>query len=171
MIEMMGFETNRRLSKQYNNQWVHTTINGKDYAFRSKGEHKVALYLETLRVCKVIKDWAYEQTKFCFPSEQDPVRTWLIDFDVLENDGNFYYIEYKGLVEPDTKRKLLLLSKYRPEVKVVMVCADKKGVTKLGSRATSCCQRVCVLIYSRSPKNQKRVSYVEQNFFYARCCC
>ncbi len=144
-VEMMGFEKDRRFAKQYNNQRVTETIGGKLCKFRSKGERKVALYLETLKIGGVIKDWAYEQTKFCFPSEKDPVRTWLIDFDVLENDGNFYYIEYKGLVEPDTKRKLYLLSKYRPEIKVVMVCADKKGIKKLGSRATSCCQRACLL--------------------------
>ncbi len=145
MVEMMGFEKDKRLAKQYNNQWVYATINGKDYQFRSKSEHKVALYLETLRIGKYIKGWAYEQTTFSFPSEADPVRTWLIDFDVLENDGKFYYIEFKGIVEPDTKRKLSLLSQYRPEVRVVMICSDKKGIKKLGSRASSCCERVCLL--------------------------
>ena len=145
MTERMGFEKDKRFAKQYNNQWITDTIGDKTCTFRSKGEHKVALYLETLRIGKYIKDWAYEQTKFSFPSEQDPVKTWLIDFDVLENDGSFYYIEFKGYVEPDTKRKLYLLSNYRPEVRVVMICADKKGIKKLGSRASSCCERVCLL--------------------------
>lgn len=145
MTEMMGFETNRRFVKEYNNQWVHTIIGGKEYNFRSKAEHKLARYLQLLKDSGYIKDWRYEQTKFCFPSEQDPVRTWLVDFDVLNNDGSFYYVEYKGHVEPDTKRKLLLLSQYRPEVELDMVFGNKKDMKRLGVRATACCRRVCTL--------------------------
>jgi hypothetical protein len=145
MSEKMGYEKNKKFAKDYNNKPKWVTIGGKTFYSRSQGERDVAEYLELLKVGKVIKDWAFEQTKFCFPSEQDPVRTWLIDFDVLENDGSFYYIEFKGLVEPDTKRKLYLLRQYRPEVKVVMVCADKKGIKKIGSRASACCSRVCLL--------------------------
>ena len=144
-VEYLGFKTNRKFCKQYNNIRITDIIGGKDYTYRSKGEHKIALYLELLKVGGHIKDWAYEQTKFSFPDEENPVRTWLIDFDVLENDGNFYYIEFKGLVEPDTKRKLFLLNQYRPKVKVVMVLADQKGMKKLGNRATIYCTRVCLL--------------------------
>uniref|UniRef100_A0A6H1ZP12 Uncharacterized protein n=1 Tax=viral metagenome TaxID=1070528 RepID=A0A6H1ZP12_9ZZZZ len=143
-IERMGFNE-LALAKQYNNQSVHDIIGGKEYTYRSKGEHKIAKYLQLIKEQKYIKDWAYEQTKFSFPSEQDPVRTWLIDFDVLENDGRFYYIEYKGLVEPDTKRKIFLLNQYRPEIRLVMVISDKKNLKRLGSRATACCERVCLL--------------------------
>lgn len=144
MTEKMGFEK-KHFQKEYNNTWVHDCIGGKEYSFRSKGEHKVAQYLELLKQSGNIKDWAFEQTKFCFPSEQDPVRTWLVDFDVLENDGSFYYIEFKGHVEPDVKRKLLLLAKYRPEVKVDMVFYKKSDAKKLGSKASACCRRICTL--------------------------
>ena len=82
----MGFET-RRFQKNYNNTWVRDTIGGKEYNFRSKGEHRLAKYLELLKVSGHIRDWLYENTTFCFPSEDDPVKTWLVDFDVLENDG------------------------------------------------------------------------------------
>jgi len=140
----MGFEK-RRFQKEYNNTWVHDIIGGKEHTYRSKGEHRIAKYLELLKVSGHIKDWAYEQTKFCFPSEKDPVKTWLVDFDILENDGTFYYIEFKGHVEPDVKRKLFLLAKYRPEVKVDMVFYSKADAKRLGSRATSCCRRVCTL--------------------------
>jgi len=140
----MGFEK-IRLAKSYNNVRVHDIIGGKEHTYRSKGEHKIAQILQLLKGGGHIKDWAYEQTKFSFPDDDNPVRTWLVDFDVLENDGRFYYIEYKGLVEPDTKRKLKLLHQYRPEVRVDMICADKRGVKKLGARATSHCRRVLTL--------------------------
>ncbi len=87
--------------RKYGNRPVDVEIDGKMYHFRSKAEYAVAEQLHLLKQQGYIKDFAYEQTKFCFPSEQDPVKTWLVDFDVLENDGSFYYIEYKGHVEPE----------------------------------------------------------------------
>ena len=141
----MGFEKNRRFQKDYHNTRTTAFINGKTCNFRSKGEFQIAKYLQFLKDFYQIKDWAYEQTKFCFPSEQDPVKTWLVDFDVINNDGTFYYIEFKGHVEPDTKRKLILLAKYKPEVQVDMVFYGKADMKRLGSKATACCRRVCLL--------------------------
>lgn len=143
--EMMGFEKNKRFAKEYNNIRTYANIGGKDYNFRSKAEFKVADYLQLLKTSYLIKDWAYEQTKFCFPDKDNPVMTWLVDFDVLENDGSFYYIEYKGYVEPSVKRKLNLLAKYRPEVKLDMVFGSNRDLKRLGVRATACCRRVCTL--------------------------
>lgn len=133
------------IRKKYGNVPTHAIVGDKEYDFKSKAEIKLAKYLQLLKEMGHIKDWLYENTKFCFPSEQDPVKTWLVDFDVLENDGSFHYIEYKGYVEPDTKRKLFLLNQYRPEVKIVMIFASRKQLRKLGNRATSYCKRTCLL--------------------------
>ena len=60
----MGFEKQKKLAKEYRNVWVRTIINDKAYAFRSKGEHKLALYLETLRLGGLIKSWEHESHNF-----------------------------------------------------------------------------------------------------------
>ena len=39
--QKMGFEK-QHFQKEYNNTWVHDEIGGKEYKFRSKGEHRVA---------------------------------------------------------------------------------------------------------------------------------
>lgn len=144
MAAKMGFdETPPR--RKYGNRPVSVEIDGKMFHFRSKAEYDVAEYLHLLKQSGYIKDFAYEQTKFCFPSEAEPIKTWLLDFDILENDGSFYYIEVKGRVEPDTKSKLKLLNTYRPEVRVDMVFTTRRELNRLGSRATSYCRRVCLL--------------------------
>jgi len=140
MIEKMGFEKNKRIHKKYKNVWVFGTLNGRECHFRSKLEHKLAKYLELLINNGHIKDAFHEDTTFKFPDS-----SWLVDFSVRNNDDTFEYFECKGFVEADTKRKLNLLGKYRPEVEVTMVISDKKGVDKLGVRATSCCKRVCTI--------------------------
>jgi len=71
--------------------------------------------------------------------------SWLVDFEIRNNDDSYEFYEYKGRVEPDTKWKLYMLNKCWPKVKITMVFGNVKQLQKLGSRATSCCQRVCLL--------------------------
>jgi hypothetical protein len=140
-IERMGFEKCKKFAKTYNNTWVRTVINGKAYNFRSKGEYKLALYLEAIRVFGLIKNWEHESHNFVFGN----IFSWLVDFTVRNNDDTFEYFEYKGLVEMDTKRKLYALAEYYPKTVITMVMADRRGVKKLGSRASCICKRVCLL--------------------------
>jgi ribosomal protein S8 len=139
LAKKMGFDE-PPLAKQYNNIWCEADIEGKHYWFRSRGERKIAYYLQLLKEQGYIKSWEYETHKFVFPDS-----SWLVDFTVRNNDDTFEYFEFKGLVEPDTKKKIKLVSKYYPDAQITMVMADKKGVKKLGARATSCCKRVCML--------------------------
>lgn len=115
------------------------TIGGKTCNFRSKLEYKIAKYLQLLKDSGHIKDWQFEQTTFIFPDDR-----YLVDFDILENDGNFYYIEAKGRPDARTKRKLKLLAKYRPEVRVMLVFQNKKDIARLGL-SKKYCWRVCLL--------------------------
>jgi len=129
--------------KEYKNQWVETDIDGRHFKFRSKGEYKLALYLQTLKQGGLIKEWYHEQHKFMFPDS-----SWLVDFTVVKNESKFIEIEhyeYKGFVERDTKKKLQLVNKYYPDAQIIMVMADNRGVKKLGSRATSYCKRVTTM--------------------------
>ncbi len=124
----IGFEK-IKFQKQYNNQWTSLVIDGKTYRFRSKFESHWALYLQLLKENGHIKDWAYEQTTFTFKDELKGAKGYLIDFDILENDGTFRYEECKGFLEPNTITKLQRVRKYRPEVVIdlIMQRIPKKG--------------------------------------------
>lgn len=127
------------MRSDFKNVQTHLVLDGKDYEFRSILESKVAKYLQLLKDTGHIKDWAYEQTRFEFPDD-----SYLVDFDVINNDGTFYYIEVKGYCTAKTKRNLRLLNKYRPEIVLDMVFANKKDIKKLGL-AAKYCRRVCLL--------------------------
>jgi hypothetical protein len=137
---MMGFETDKRIARDFNSKRMTETVGGKTCNFRSKLEFRVAKYLQLLKDTGHIKDWAFEQTNFVFPDDE-----YLVDFDVLENDGSFYYIEAKGHPDERARRKLRLLNKYRPEVKIMMVFQNKKDAAKLGLAGRKYCWRVCLL--------------------------
>lgn len=58
-----------------------------------------------LRVCKIldnwkktgkIKDWEYTKDRVEYIGEDDKKHSYLLDFKVFENSGDFYYIETKG---------------------------------------------------------------------------
>ena len=140
-IEYLGFESNKRIYKKYGNKPEHCTIGGKDMYVRSQGEKKLAEYLELLKVGGCIKDWAFEQTTFTFPDDK-----YLVDFDVINPDGTFEYYEWKGFFDARSRRKLQLLEKYRPEVVITMVFANKSGALKFKrSKLSRFCKRVCTL--------------------------
>lgn len=139
MTEMMGFEKNKRFKKNYNNKPETATVGDKTCRFRSQGEIKLARYFELLKYTGHIKDWAYEQTRFVFPDS-----SYLVDFDILNNDGTFEYYEYKGHYETDTRKKIILLNKYRPEVKLSLVFAKKADAKKVSRKIASMLNRVCI---------------------------
>ena len=126
-MDKMGFETDRRLRKEYKNKRTTLEMDGITYNFRSKLESKVALYLQLLKDTGEIKDWWYEFMKFELGDD-----SWLIDFTVEENDHNFYHIEAKGHFEARDRRKLKLLFKYHPEARVLYVMQHKADVKRLG---------------------------------------
>jgi len=139
-MERMGFEKNKRFARDYNNRRETCVVGGKECSFRSQLEKQVAQYLELLKVSGHIKDWAHEQTTFRFPDDR-----YLVDFDVLNPDGSFEYVEAKGQFDSRTRRKLMLIQKYRPEVKLTLVFKNKRDAAKVSRKMASACKRVCVL--------------------------
>ena len=115
-------------------------IGGKTYRYRSQGEVRLARYLDLLKGAGVIKDWAYEQTTFVFPDDR-----YVIDFDVILPDGRLEYYEYKGMFDARSRRKLKLLLKYRPEVRLNLVFGQKSDARKVSKRLAAACNRLCVL--------------------------
>ena len=131
-VEHMGFNE-PRLRKKYNNRRITLEFPDKTVTFRSIGESKVAQYLQLLKESNHIDDWYYEFMNFKFPNNDKPVLTWLIDFTVKENDGNFYHIEFKGHYESLDRKKLKALFDYYPEARVLYVFQSKHDVKKMGT--------------------------------------
>lgn len=155
-LEYMGFETNKRIHKKYGNIAEDVTIGGKSFRVRSQGEKRLAQYLELLKAGGYIKDWAFEQTTFR-TSAGDPF--YLVDFDVLNNDGTFEYMEFKGAVKQRDITKLQLLFECRPEVKLSMVFENKSSAAKFARRKVS---RFCKGIFVQS-RNGKGLTEFDGN--------
>lgn len=123
--EKMGFEKNKTLVVNHNNTRVTAIIGGKTCKFRSKGEHNLALYFQFLKEQEHIKDWAFEQTTFRFMDETRGAKQFLVDFDILNNDGTFEYYEYKGWLKGSDVTKFRRVAKYRPEAQITLVMSGK----------------------------------------------
>jgi len=136
----MGFETNKRFARDFNSKSETVEIGGKVCRFRSQGEIKLARHLELLKIGGHIRDWQFEQTTFRFPDDK-----YLVDFDVILPDGSLEYYEYKGMFDARSRRKLSLIQKYRPEVRVNLVFGSKADARKVSKKMASACKRVCVL--------------------------
>ena len=121
----------RRIHKKYGNIAEQVNIGGKEFRVRSQGEKRLAQYLELLKVGGYIKDWAFEQTTFK-TSAGDPF--WIVDFDVLNNDGSFEYWEFKGAVKQQDITKLQLLFETRPEVQINFVFESRTSAAKFSRR-------------------------------------
>lgn len=130
-IERMGFETNKRITKHYNNRGEWVTIGGKTFHVDSQGEKRLAQHLELLKIGGYIKDWAREQTTFRSATGEP---FWKVDFDVLNNDGTFEYWEFKGKMEQGVVLKLELLLAMRPEVCIKMIFESRSDAAKLAKR-------------------------------------
>ena len=126
----MGFESNRRLRKQYNSRAEDVCIGGKSFRVRSQLEKKMAEYLQILKESGHIADWNFEFMNFKFPDN-----SWLIDFTITELDGNFYHIETKGHFEARDRKKLKLLFKYFPQARVLYVFQHAADKNKMGLSA------------------------------------
>lgn len=125
-VERMGFEQNKALIIDHHNQRIEEVVGGKLCKFRSKGERRLAHYLELLKCNGHIRDWAYEQTTFIFREEIKGAKMWKVDFDVLNNDGTLEYYEYKGWLKSSDVTKFRRLAKYRPECRVTLVMSGRK---------------------------------------------
>lgn len=123
--QMMGFETNKKLVIDHNNTRITETVGGKECHFRSLLECNFAYYLEFLKEHKQIRDWAFEQTTFTFKDEVKGAKQFLVDFDVLNNDGTFEYYETKGWLKGSDVTKFKRVNQYRPEAKITLVMSGR----------------------------------------------
>lgn len=101
------------------NGWYE--IEGLKYYFRSGWEVVYARYLEWLLQSGEIKKWQYEPDTFWFEEIKRGVRSYLPDFKVFNKDGSFEYHEVKGYMDSKSVTKLKRMTKYYPEVKMVLI--------------------------------------------------
>ena len=102
-----------------NNGWYK--IKNKKHYFRSSWEVVYARYLEFLKDKKEIKKWEYESDTFWFEKIKRGVRSYTPDFKVFNNDGTIEYHEVKGYMDAKSKTKLKRMTKYYPEIKMVLI--------------------------------------------------
>lgn len=97
------------------------TIGGKDKFYRSRWEANYARYLEWLKTNNEIKNWEHEPQTFWFENIKRGSVSYLPDFQVIENDGKESFHEVKGWMDSRSQTKLNRMSKYYPNVKIVLI--------------------------------------------------
>lgn len=101
---------------------------------RSSWEANYARYLNWLVSLGEIKSWEYEVDEFTFPVKRGNVR-YLPDFKITNNDESIEYHEVKGYMDNDSRVKLKRMTKYYPNIKVIVVDRDYyKSIEKQASR-------------------------------------
>lgn len=129
----MGFEENRVLHREFNNQRITATVGGKACNFRSKLEYNWALYCQFRKDQGLIKDWWFEQTTFRFTDVKAGAVKYLIDFDIRNNDDTFHYEECKGYMSGRDTDKFRKVQKYYPDtiIHLAMQNVPKKETDRI----------------------------------------
>ena len=89
--------------------------------FRSRWEANWARYLNWLIKHGQIRSWEFEPDTFEFKTIKRGTRFYTPDFKVVENNGEFYYQEVKGWMDPKSKTRLDRMARFYPEVRIQLV--------------------------------------------------
>jgi hypothetical protein len=104
----------------------------KDYAKRcgmkSMGEVRCAADLQKRRI-----PFSYENATFKY--QYKPQR-YTPDFELYPDKGEKIYIEYKGKMDPATRKKLLAIRSCNPDVTLHMVFEKANNKIRKGSKTT-----------------------------------
>ncbi len=130
-----------KIVKVMNNKPVTATVGGKKCYFRSKLEYGWAQYLEFLKRSGEIRDWFYEKTTFDFQGKgyaKGPFM-YLMDFTIIDKDGQTYYQECKGHHDGQTNSKLKRVADCYPDAVVELVLQNipANGIKGANRRATA----------------------------------
>jgi hypothetical protein len=92
--------------------------------FRSSWEANYARYLNWLISIGEIKFWDYECDVFRFEGIKRGNMAYIPDFKVTNKNDSVEYHEVKGYMDNDSAVKLRRMSKYHPNVKVILIDKD-----------------------------------------------
>lgn len=107
-----------------------------DTYFRSSWEANFARYLNFLVDNCDVARWEYEPDTFEFTAIKRGTRHYTPDFKVFDQDDSEpYYYEVKGWMDAKSKTRLKRMSKYYPEVRVIVI--GKKEYTSLKKNLSS----------------------------------
>lgn len=105
----------------------------KQCGMRSIGEVRCACELNQLKRNKKIKKWEYEAETWKYqyePQEYTP------DFRVWLNGGDRIYIEYKGKMTKEIRKKMLAVIRCNPDKQVYMNFERANNKIVAGSKTT-----------------------------------
>ena len=119
-MNRMGFGRDKIIPRRrYGNKPVTAIVGGKTCHFQCIFEHRWAQRLEILKETGVIKEWAYEDTKFEFTEANcgevftnGPMQ-YTPDFHVWDYKGVDWFEETKGRLEGSDTTKFRRLEKHK----------------------------------------------------------
>lgn len=92
--------------------------------FRSSWEANYARYLNWLISIGEIQSWEFEPETFEFVKIKKGNRFYTPDFRITNNDGSIEFHEIKGYMDENSATKLKRMSKYYPDIKLVLIDKD-----------------------------------------------
>ena len=104
-------------------------VAGRRIYFRSQWEANYAHYLQWLKGLGQIKEWEFEVETFWFEGVKRGTMSYLPDFRITENSGQYVYHEIKGWMDERSATKIKRMAKYHPDVKLIVV--DSKAYRAL----------------------------------------
>lgn len=110
------------------------TVGDQKYFFRSGWEKNYACYLEWLKQQGEIKDWKFETKTFWFENIKRGIRSYLPDFEVVTKNDLIEYHEVKGYMDSKSKTKLKRMTKYYPDIKMILIDGEQYKSIKQISR-------------------------------------
>lgn len=101
-----------------------------DKYFRSRWEANIARYLNWLQGIGAVKEWHYEADCFEFHKIRKGNRFYTPDFKIMfSRDEDWTYWEVKGYMDDSSKTKLARMSRYYPQIKIILI--DDKAYRNL----------------------------------------
>ncbi|KKN22335.1 hypothetical protein LCGC14_0916010 [marine sediment metagenome] len=131
---------------EWKNEPQYVQIDGREFKFKSKVEHRWGLYLQYLKDLGAIQSWEYEPTTFEFSERWRTRKQYTPDFFIKE-DGEEFYEEIKtSLRQVDILRFRLLKADF-PEEKIALVIfgpehTRKANQNRLRSNARKYVERI-----------------------------
>lgn len=122
--EWRSFRTARKYAKMVNTRYANGSY------FKSMAEVFFVEELRKLKTSKHIKGFLYEPEQWEY--QYDPQR-YVVDFSVVKNDGTTIFIEFKGKMTPDIRKKLSTIKKCNPDKDLHIIF--EKGNNKINPRS------------------------------------
>ena len=86
-------------------KWIEVETSNGLIKVQGTYEKRMCNILDIWKTKNIIKNWEYTNDKYKYIGIDKKEHTYLLDFKVIQNDGNFYYIETKGYIKENDEFK------------------------------------------------------------------